>query len=136
MSPVPLVGAPELAALMRADYAAMEAGDPDAVEALYSLAPGSVFIGSDQDEYWTDSAQHNADVRPYWQPGTVHIDPGDIVASRAGDVGFTVDRPTLTVGDERLSLRITLVWQREADGAWRVVHSHASVGQASPEPYS
>lgn len=93
---------PDLAAHMRAVYAAMEAGDPDAVEALYSLADGTVFVGSSEDEFWTDSARHNADVRPLWQPGSVAIEPGDISAS---------------------------VGQLEADGRWRVVHSHASVGQ-------
>ena len=52
-----------------------------------------------------------------------------VAASVIGDVGFTVDRPTFTVGDQTLQLRITLVWHRESDGAWRVVHSHASMGQ-------
>ena len=122
---------PDLATLMRAVYAAMEAGDPEAVEALYSLAPGTVFIGSDASEYWTDSAQHNANVRHYWQPAALRITPGEITASVAGGIGFSVDRPTFTVGGANLGLRITLVWHREGDGRWRVVHSHASVGQPS-----
>lgn len=124
-----LTESPELADRMRAVYAAMQAGDAAAVEALYSLAGGSIFIGSDELEYWTDSAQHNADVRPYWQPGSVNITPAEIAASVIGDVGFSVDRPTITAGGRTFRLRISLVWHREEDGIWRVVHSHASVGQ-------
>lgn len=124
-----LAESPELVERLYAVYTAMESGDPAAVESLYSLAAGTVFVGTDEQEFWTDSAAHNADVRPYWRPGSVAITPGEITASVIGDVGFTVDRPTFTVGDQTLQLRITLVWHRESDGAWRVVHSHASMGQ-------
>ena len=119
----------ELADHTRQVYAAMQAGDPQAVEALYSLAPGSVFIGSDTAEFWTDSAQHNQDVRPYWQPGSMVIEPGEITACEMGDAGFTVDRPRISAAGRTWELRISLVWHRESDGMWRVVHSHASVGQ-------
>ena len=73
----------------------MSSGDADAVEARYSLAPGSVFIGTDAAEFWTDSAQHNADVRGYFDGsrGTLVWQAGEAIALREGDVGWTVDGP-------------------------------------------
>ncbi len=118
---------PELADRMRAVYAAMTAGDAQQVEALYSLAPGSVFVGTSAAEFWTDSAKHNADVRPYWKPGNVTVEAGDIQAVALGETGLTVDRPTFRLRDgTSFNLRLTLVWRREG-GAWKVIHSHASV---------
>jgi hypothetical protein len=46
-------------------YRAMSSGDADRVESFYSLREGACFIGTDSAEFWTDSARHNADVRPY-----------------------------------------------------------------------
>lgn len=108
----------------------MSSGDADAVEAFYSLAPGSVFIGTDEAEYWTDSAQHNADVRRFFDGSLGRIDwqAGDAVALEDGDIGWTIDRPLLRLADSNeLRLRPTLIW-RDKSGTWRVVHSHASVG--------
>ena len=113
---------------MRAVYAAMTAGDAEQVEALYSLAPGAVFIGTSADEFWTDPVQHNLDVRPFWKPGNITVTAGPIHAIAFGESGLTVDRPTFRLADGTiLTLRVTLVWRRER-GQWKVVHSHASVG--------
>jgi hypothetical protein len=118
---------PELADRMRSVYAAMTEGDPQRVEALYSLAPGAVFIGTSAAEFWTDSAKHNADVRPYWKPGNVTVEAGHIHALALGETGLTIDRPTFRLKDgTSFKLRLTLVWRRER-GAWKVIHSHASV---------
>jgi hypothetical protein len=54
----------ELAGVVRGLYAAMGSGDPDAVEAFYSLSRHAVFLGADGSEFWTDSARRNQDVRP------------------------------------------------------------------------
>jgi hypothetical protein len=117
----------ELADRMRAVYAAMTAGDAQRVEALYSLARGSVFIGTSEAEFWTDSAKHNADVRPHWKPGNVGVDAGEIHAVVMGETGLSVDRPTFRLRDgTSFKLRLTFVWRREA-GEWKVIHSHASV---------
>ena len=118
---------PELSGRLHALYAAMTDGDAERVESLYSLAPGSLFIGTSGEEFWTDSARHNADVRPYWTPGNLTVTAGHVHAISIGDVGFTVDRPTMRLRDgTTFDLRLTLIWRREADG-WRVIHSHASV---------
>jgi hypothetical protein len=113
-------------------YAAMSSGSAEAVEAFYSLASGSTFMGTDAAEFWTDSAKHNADVRPFFDGsyGPTSWTAGEALAHVEGTVGWTVDRPSLRFGDEVYALRVTLVWHREGD-AWRVVQSHASVGQTA-----
>jgi ketosteroid isomerase-like protein len=122
----------ELAGVVRALYAAMGAGDPDAVEAFYSLAPHAVFLGSDRAEFWTDSARHNLDVRPYWEQAGNTVTPAELLAFECGDVGWTVDRPTIELAAvQRFETRLTFVFHRE-DGAWKVVHAHTSVGVEPP----
>jgi adenylate cyclase len=118
----------ELAGLARALYAAMGSGQPSEVEAFYSLSPHAVFLGSERSEFWTDSAQHNRDVRPFWDhPGNL-VTPGDLLAFTCGEVGWIVDRPTFQLASgEQFDTRLTVVLHRE-DGAWRIVHTHSSVG--------
>jgi len=121
----------ELAGIVRELYAAMGSGDPDAVEAFYSLSPHAVFLGTDRAEFWTDSNQHNLDVRPYWERAGNRVTPGALLAFKCGEVGWTVDRPTIELATgERFETRLTFVFHRE-DGAWKVVHAHTSVGQRS-----
>jgi hypothetical protein len=111
-------------------YRAMSSGSADRVEALYSLDPLAVFVGTDDSEFWTDSARHNADVRHYFDgsSGALRVEPGDGLARSDGALGWTFDRPTMTLPDgTSIAPRITLVWRREGS-SWRVVHSHASVG--------
>ena len=112
----------------------MSSGNADAVEAFYSLQAGSIFIGTDEKEYWTDSAHHNADVRPFFDGsfGEIRWHAGDAHALAEGGAGWTVDRPTLLFDGEEYRLRLKLIWHRE-NGAWKVVHSHASVGSPNPE---
>jgi hypothetical protein len=115
-------------------YVAMSSGEAALVEAMYSVQPGSCFIGTDASEFWTDPHQHNDDVRHFfdgssgsssWRPGS------EVVAVVEGTVGWTVDRPSIRLGDGTVydGLRVTLVWHLEKDD-WVVVHSHASVGQS------
>jgi adenylate cyclase len=119
----------ELAGVVRGLYAAMGSGDPDAVEAFYSLSPHAVFLGTDRAELWTDSARHNLDVRPSWERAGNVVTPGELLAFECGDVGWTVDRPTIELASgERFQTRLTFVFHRE-DGAWKVVHAHTSVGR-------
>jgi adenylate cyclase len=119
----------ELAGLVRGLYAAMGSGDADAVEAFYSLSGQAVFLGTDRAEFWTDSARHNQDVRPYWERAGNLLTPGELLAFECAEVGWTVDRPTIELATgERFETRLTFVFHRE-DGAWRIVHAHTSVGR-------
>jgi ketosteroid isomerase-like protein len=120
----------ELAGLVIELYRAMSSGDADRVEAFYSRDPLGVFVGTDEAEFWTDPVRHDEDVRPFFDGsmGPITWKAGGVSARSDGDLGWTIDRPTLTTPDgSELRPRVTLVWRREADG-WRVVHSHASFG--------
>jgi adenylate cyclase len=126
----PVDADPELLEALHELYRAMSSGSADAVEALYSLDPLAVFVGTDDAEFWTDSARHNADVRPYFDgsSGVLSVEPGAGLARSDDSLGWTFDRPTMTLPDgTTISPRITFVWRREG-ASWRVVHSHASVG--------
>jgi adenylate cyclase len=60
-------------------------------------------------------------------PG-VRVDPGGTRGYANGDVGYAIGEPTWHLpGDMTLQMRSTFVLQRE-DGAWKIVHLHASVG--------
>jgi hypothetical protein len=119
----------ELVGVAQALYAAMGAGNAAKVEALYSLSPHAVFLGTDRNEFWTDSEQHNQDVRPYWERSGNVVSPGELLAFECGDVGWIIDRPTIHLASgQRFDTRLTLVLHREAE-AWKIVHAHASVGQ-------
>jgi ketosteroid isomerase-like protein len=114
-------------------YRAMSSGDAGRVEAMYSLDPLSVFVGTDDEEFWTDAATHDADVRPYFDGsrGLLRVAAGEPRARVEGDLGWTIDRPRMTFPDgTSITPRITFVWRRERE-RWRVVHSHASVGMRS-----
>jgi ketosteroid isomerase-like protein len=122
--------APELADLTLRLYDAMSSGDADAVERYYSQQNGSLFIGTAGAEFWTDPAQHNADVRPYFDAshGRTRVIAGEPHAVTEGTVGWVVDRPTLRLADgTQFHVRLTVIWHLEAEG-WRVAHTHTSVG--------
>ena len=119
---------PALAGMVRELYQAMGLGDADAVEGFYSLSPHAVFLGTDRAEFWTDSAQHNQEVRPYWEQAGNRVTPGELLALECGYVGWVVDRPTIELaGGGRFETRLTFVLHRQ-DGAWKIVHTHTSVG--------
>jgi adenylate cyclase len=68
-------------------------------------------------------------VRPYWERAGNLLTPGELLAFECGEVGWTVDRPTIELATgERFETRLTFVFHRE-DGAWRIVHAHTSVGR-------
>jgi ketosteroid isomerase-like protein len=68
-------------------------------------------------------------VRPYWERTGIKVTHGDLLAFECGDVGWTVDRPTIELASgERFDTRLIRVFHRE-DGAWKIVHAHTSVGQ-------
>lgn len=123
----------ELEAVVTDLFAAMGSGSAAAVEAFYSLDPLGVFVGTDAAEFWTDSAQHNADVRPFFdgRQGPSRWEPKRTEARREGSVGWTFSLVDVHLPDlDPIPARVTLVWHRESD-RWQIVHSHASTGNTS-----
>jgi hypothetical protein len=121
---------PELRTTQLALYEAMSSGNAGSVEAFYSMQPEVAFVGTDASEFWTDSHQHNADVRRFFDGSEGHLtwSGGEIIAYAEKSLGWTFDRPRLRLPDgAEVKLRITLVWRREGE-RWLVAHSHASVG--------
>jgi ketosteroid isomerase-like protein len=112
-------------------YEAMSSGDAAAVESFYSLAPDALYIGTAKGEFWTDPVRHNEDVRPYFDGsnGRMSVSAGTVHVVVDGDAAWVVDTPTMRLSDgTEFHVRLTLIWRREA-GAWRVAHTHTSVGQ-------
>lgn len=120
----------ELEAVAEDLLAAMSSGSAQAVEAFYSLDPLGVFVGTDASEFWTDSARHNADVRPFFDGahGPSRWELKRTEARQEGSVGWTFSFVEVRLPDlDPIPARVTLVWHREGD-RWQVVHSHASTG--------
>jgi ketosteroid isomerase-like protein len=111
-------------------YDWMSSGNADAVESRYTSSDLGVFVGTDESEFWVDSARHNAEVRRFFDGsmGVARWHAGEPFARVEGRLGWTFDRPVIDVGGETYRARVTFVWRQEDDGEWRIVHSHASVG--------
>lgn len=68
-------------------------------------------------------------MRPTLEAGTLAWAP--IASGRAGDLGFTVGKATLTAARPPASRRTTYatIWRRQADGSWRVLFDAGRVVQ-------
>jgi ketosteroid isomerase-like protein len=121
----------ELVALTRRLYRAVEAGDTAAVERHVSQRPDALFIGTDPGEWWQGAGPFLAALRAQAEAigGRIRITPGELRSHREGDLGWVVDDgPTFRFPDgNAVRARHTLLYRRE-DGAWRLVHEHASFG--------
>ena len=123
---------PELRDLTVRLAEAIGAGDAEVLARHTSRQPGVAFLGTDPDEWWTDVAGLTRAPAAQRQAG-VEVVPGEPVAYREGDVGWTVDRGLrFRLGDREVPFRLSVVYRRE-DGAWKMVHFHSSVGVPNEE---
>jgi ketosteroid isomerase-like protein len=113
---------------------AIAGGDSAALAGLIGSGPDVQLVGADPAEWWTghDAAVEAFRVQMQEMGGGFPIKPGSPQGYASGDVGWLADRPTLTLPDGETEFRITTVFHR-ADGQWRVVQSHASIGVANEE---
>jgi ketosteroid isomerase-like protein len=115
-------------------YERWSAGDGGFLDDLLTTGDTITVVGTDPDEWW-QGRRHVFDV---WstqinEMGGIEITPGRLEAYEAGDLGWSVDSPSLTMPDgTKASIRLTCVFARESDG-WRLVHGHASVGVPNEE---
>ena len=106
---------------------AISDGDVAVLERHTSRHPGTAFLGTDPDEWWTDLAGLRHALVGQREAGVEFI-LGDPVAYQQGEVGWAVDhRMRFRVGEQEGPFRMTVVYRRE-DGVWKMVHFHSSIG--------
>jgi hypothetical protein len=124
--------APELKELVLRLYEAVSRGDGAAIEGLLSRERGLVFIGTDPNEWFEDSASVRTMLEAQAGAG-VTVVPGEIGAYREGSVGWIADRGVFKLPDGgEVPFRITAVFRRE-DGEWKLIQEHASIGVGNEE---
>ena len=122
----------ELRELTRRIAQAIGEGDVAFLERHTSRQDGAAFLGTDPDEWWTDLAGVSRALMAQRQAG-VTVLPGTPLAYQEGNVGWAVDREVrFRAGEEEVPFRFSVVYHRE-DGAWKMVHFHASVGVPNAE---
>ena len=132
--------ASELKDLYLRTYDAFSTGDLSVYEHLLSHQAGLLIIGTDPQEWWEDYGSMieimQAQVAGMHDAG-LQIVPGDVRAYQEGTVGWVIDRPTLRMPNgQEFSFRQTAIFHQE-DGAWKMIHVHASIGvpNAEVEPF-
>jgi ketosteroid isomerase-like protein len=111
-------------------YEVMTHGAANAIEGLLSREAGLLVVGSDPNEWWVG---HEMSARVFKAQveemgGNLQIEAGDIAAFAEDSVGWAVDRPTMRMPNgQAIPMRVTAIFHHE-DGAWRIVHWHASMG--------
>lgn len=120
----------DLADLMLQLYKAISRGDFFFIDELISQNPGTLWIGSDPEEWWDD---RNRLMRA-WQNqveelgGPMNIRSEGLHAYENGDIGWVADQAVAQLQDgTEISFRFTAVFERE-DERWKIVQAHNSVG--------
>jgi hypothetical protein len=121
--------APDLDQFLRNWLDAKVRGDRDAVLTGLSSYPGVLAIGTDADEWWA-GAEAFAAAHGGAGPLQARIEHLDTHAE--GTAGWGAARVVADFGDGRLAVRVSVVAHREENG-WRVVQTHASVGDPAAE---
>lgn len=101
-------------------------GQAETIQATYSLQDGVVIIGNDPQEWVDDPAGLDA----WMTEGSAvkaEITVRNIRAMSEGSVGWTMDRVTVMFPNGvEVPIRHTRIFHKE-NGAWKMVHLHASV---------
>ena len=124
----------EAAAVVDLTEATFTSGNAETIMAHY--APGAVFFDPTIAEPTNDRAtatkwtENFIAMKPTaFSPGTRKIqvlDPDTFITSGIGTIDAVVDdRPT------KLAMRYTDVYEKQADGAWLIVHEHLSMPPAA-----
>jgi ketosteroid isomerase-like protein len=124
---------PDLEELVLAWFEAASRGDSSLVDQHLSQDEGNLLVGSDPDEWFGGKAA--ADYLKTEVGGSGGSDrPLEVIhAFTEGTVGWAVTRFTLTFPDgSSVSPRWSAVFHQE-DGAWKIVHLHASLGISNEE---
>ena len=120
----------EVEATVASIYDALQRGDMDAF--AEHLHDDVTMIGTDPNEWWfgKDDAVRGYGEQARALGGGITIEPGEIQALAAGDVGWYEGRLAFVIKGERVHARDTGVLVRE-DGVWRLIQNHFSLGVAN-----
>ena len=114
--------------VVRQMYELMRAGDGAAASALITDEDGALFVGTDAEEWWDDTAAIRGAMQQQLEAtggfDFVDMDPRGY---RSGDVGWFGDQPSMRFPDgSTVPMRMTGVAQL-VDGSWQIVQAHLSV---------
>ena len=128
----------ELRDLMLRFYEATTSGDLSFLERHVSRQEGTVFVGTDPNEWWEGfeafAEAMRAQSESMGEGGGLRIVPGQVQAYREGNIGWAIDRDAsfrLPDGTE-IPFRNSCVFLEE-DGEWKLVHGHSSIGVSNEE---
>ncbi|HKZ20410.1 MAG TPA: nuclear transport factor 2 family protein [Acidimicrobiia bacterium] len=102
----------------------LSAGDVSAFYELVEVGEATLVVGTAPGEFVTEEER----LRFGFELEGLSLSPGrDHGSWSEGDLGWYVGEPVVTLPDgTKQAWRMTTVWH-QADGAWRLVHMHASV---------
>ncbi len=117
-------------------YEAAATGDLSFFERYVSRREGTVFVGTDPNEWWEglDALREAIRAQSEALGGGMRIVAGQLQAYREGGVGWAIDRDArfrLPDGTE-IPFRNTCVFLQE-DGEWKLIHTHTSIGVRNEE---
>src|SRR5215216_4034811 len=113
---------PEVEQLVRAWLGEKQAARQDGVARRVSEYAGALAIGTDEDEWWSGTAEFRA-AHVAGGPFTATVESVD--AHRQDRVAWAAVRAIIDTGEPGgMPIRLTLVLIEEDDG-WRIVQSHA-----------
>ncbi len=128
----------ELRDLMLRFYKATTSGDLSFLERHVSRQEGTVFVGTDPNEWWEGFEAFAQAIRAQSEAmegsGRLQIVAGQVQAYREDGVGWAIDRDAsfrLPDGTE-IPFRNTCVFLQE-DGEWKLIHGHSSIGVRNEE---
>jgi hypothetical protein len=126
----------EVGGLTRQVYAMFSSGDASPAERLISSRPGTILIGTDPREWWSEREQIlstlAAQAKEISQSG-ITVEAGELAVESEDGFAWIADRPRFVMPDgSTVEGRVTAVFLREDDG-WKIVQWHASLGVPNEE---
>ncbi|MDO8532131.1 MAG: nuclear transport factor 2 family protein [Dehalococcoidia bacterium] len=119
----------ELSKLIGRFYSVFETGDMAVAREVLSGDERLLLAGTDSGEFGRGPGEVlriMEEQSKQFRAAGMALVPGDAEAYAEGNVGWIWDRPRFRMPDgSEIQVRVTAVCRRE-DGAWRVVHVHAS----------
>jgi ketosteroid isomerase-like protein len=127
----------ELRDLMLRFYEASTTGDLSFIERHVSRREGTVFIGTDPNEWWEGFEAFAEAMRAQSEAmggEGLQIVPGQLQAYREDSVGWAIDRDALfrLPDGTGIPFRNSCVFLQE-DGEWKLIHGHSSIGVRNEE---